>query len=138
MNYLTEIVDYYTYRIVYFFSKRGSDNEWNLERSKNLLSLYGIIFSSILFFGIFELLDITKVLRQYSLLNTYNSKLLKLGMAVLMYFIFSSYFRRKVKEYEDLSKKFNNVTHKKLYDILIFMTIPLLLLTLGILLKISL
>lgn len=135
MNYL---IDYYTYRIVCFFSKKSNDKEWNLERSKNLLSLYAVTFSSILIFSILELLNITRLLRQYSTLNTSNSKLFKLTLAILMYYFFSSYFNGKVNKYDILRKKFANVKHHRFYDILIFITMPLLLFTLGILLKISL
>ena len=97
MTYLNIIIDFYVYRIMYFFSKSSKDNAWNIERSKNLLSLYAIIFSSVLFLGIFELLNITRILREYSMLHNESSKLLKLLLAVLSYFIFSSYFSKKVR-----------------------------------------
>jgi len=137
MNYLNRVLDYYVYRIIYFFSRKSNDNEWNLERAKNLLSLYAIVFSSVLFLIIFELLGITRILREYSMLYTNQSKLLKLILAVLMYFIFSSYFGHKIKKYSRLKEEFLNITHKKLYDIIIFITIPLLLVALGMLIKLS-
>jgi len=137
MNYLSKIIDYYTYRILHFFLRKNNDNEWNLERAKNLLSLYAIIFSSVLFLGIFELLNMTRILREYSILHNESSKLLKFLLAVLSYFIFSSYFSKKVKKYDMLKEKFITIPYKKLFDIIIFMTIPFLLVILGILIKVS-
>jgi hypothetical protein len=122
---------------MYFFSKSSKDNAWNIERSKNLLSLYAIIFSSVLFLGIFELLNITRILREYSMLHNESSKLLKLLLAVLSYFIFSSYFSKKVKKYDTLKEKFITIPYKKIFDIIVFMTIPFLLVILGILIKVS-
>ncbi len=137
MSWLNRIIDYYTYRITWFFSRKGVDKEWNLERAKNLLFLYAFFFFNTLLLLFFEIFNFTDNVRQYFNQNLQYFEFIKLILVLLQYFIFRFYLNNKINNYNMLRQKFLIVKYQKFYDLLIIITLPLLLAIFFVLIKSS-